>query len=261
MFFKALLVSYLLLINFLTLAQHKGNNKSAANVILPNHFCSPASPQNSILSVKSKPSQKNTFFIPAPFKKPAIPKKYQFLDYQYIFGYTYSLNRNSAMNMHPEIGIGIGNKKFDYTTGITGTYRFLKTRKPFIYYHNKDTFSTRYFANLAFSFYFHKPFFQKNLSEAFVEIAPGFEILYLERTAQTYSQTRAYAVSFHGMGGIGFRLTKKNLRYYQIALNTNYNNFSYGKSTTIPAQFYFNFRLTFGFIVKDDWAIKRNYQK
>lgn len=195
------------------------------------------------------------------YKKKSISKKIQYLDYQYIFGYTFSDKYKSVMNMHPEIGIGIGYKKNHFTTGITGTFRFIKTREPYIYYSLNDTFSTKHFENLAFAFYFHQPIYHDRGHELFAELAPGFEILYMERTAKTYSQSRAYAVSFHVTGGIGYRITTKKLKYYQLTANINYNNFSYGDATNIPAQAYFNVRFTTGFLVKDDWATKRNYKR
>ena len=202
--------------------------------------------------------------IQADFKpraEPQNPKDLQYLDYQYITGYTFSPHFNSPMNMHPEIGIGIGFKKEYFTLGVTGTFRFIKTREAFAYYVRKDTFSTRFFSNLAFGFYYHQPLFNENGKEFFFEVAPGFEVLTLERTAPTYTQSRATAISFSAMGGLGFRLLRPRLRYYQLATNVNYNNFSYGKSTDIPPQIYFNIRLTFGFLVKDNWAMKKNYGK
>jgi hypothetical protein len=181
--------------------------------------------------------------------------KLVYLDYQYIFGYTHSPNYISAMNMHPEFGLGIGSKKDSYSLGITGTYRFIKTRKPYDYYFSNDTLNTRYFGDLAFSFYYHKPLIEATDKEVFFEIGTGFELLYLERTARSASQSRPSTISFHGMGGIGYRLTRKNLKYYQLGANINYNNFSLGKNTDIPGQFFFNIRFTIGYLVKDDWAM------
>lgn len=251
MFFKASVISCLLLSTGLTKAQ--SIQKPGANLVT----CKDISARG--FTGYGNINTNSVFYT--SFKEQRVSKKIQYLDYQYIFGYTLSAKYKSVMNMHPEMGIGIGYKKYHYTAGITGTFRFLKTREPYIYYNLNDTFSTRYFSNLAFAFYFHQQFYHEKGNELFAEIAPGFEILYLERTAKTYNQSRAYAVSFHAMGGFGYRLTTKKMKYYQLTTAINYNNFSYGKATNIQAQIYFNVRFTTGFLVKDTWATKRNYQK
>lgn len=234
-------LSFVILLIIPLKAQLAVSNKSLANL-------------TTIKEIPSVPiASKFNFSLPNP-------NKLVYLDYQYIFGYTHSPNYISAMNMHPEFGLGIGSKKEDYSLGITGTYRFIKTRKPYTYYYNNDTLNTRYFGDLAFSFYYHKPLIEATDKEVFFEIGPGFEVLYLERTARSASQSRPSTISFHGMGGIGYRLTRKNLKYYQLAANINYNNFSLGKNTDIPGQFFFNIRFTIGYLVKDDWAMKKNYK-
>ncbi len=192
--------------------------------------------------------------------KPNDSNKNQYLDYQTILGYTFSGNKNSPMNMHPEIGFGIGFKKEYFTLGMTGTIRFIKTRQSYTYYHLNDTISTRYFSNPAFSFYIHKTLIEDNGKELFIEVAPGFEVLYLEPNL-SFNRTRANAISFHANAGIGYRITKKDLHYYQLSTFVNYNNFSFGKVTNIAPQTYFSFRLAFGFIAKDEWATKKNNQK
>lgn len=193
--------------------------------------------------------------------KPNNSKKNQYLDNQTIVGYTFSKNYKNVMNMNPELGIGIGFKKYGFTTGITGTIRFIKTRQPYNYYYIKDTFTTRYFSNPCFGFYFHYPFYAENNIEMFWEIAPGFKLLYLERAGTSLNRSRANAISFHANTGLGFRITSEDNQYYKVASYINYNNFSFGKSTNIPAQTYFSIRFAYGFIAKDEWATKNNYKK
>jgi len=185
----------------------------------------------------------------------------QYLDHQTILGYSFSANKKSVMNIHPEIEIGIGYKKHHFTIGISATMRFLKSQYTYQYYHLGDTFVTRNFTNLAFAFYFHKPIWHENNHEVFFEIAPGFEVLYMERKPQTYDNTRANAISFHANSGLGYRYTKKDLHYFQISSYVNYNNFSFGKVTNIAPQAYYTIRLAFGFLAKDDWATKKIVRK
>ena len=233
----------IVLLNSATKAQLSCGKKPLANVIRCKEINAIVNPTGSRFSIEQEPDS----------IKPNISKTSQYLDYQYIFGYTFSPDFYSPMNMHPELGIAIGFKKEYFTLGVSGTVRFIKTRKAYEYYARKDTFTSRFFSDLAFGFYYHQPLFNENGKEFFFEVAPGFEALTLERTAPTYTQSRANAITFSMSGGLGYRMTKNDLRYFQLAGYFIHNNFSYGKATNIGPQNYFNFRFSFGFLVKDNW--------
>ncbi len=234
-------------------------------LLLLNSLAVAQSPQNQFTNLTPNKDINTTRFLLSNKTgcntcKPKDSKNVQYLDNQTIAGYTFSKKHNNAMNMHPELGIGIGFKKYRFTTGITGTIRFIKTRQSYNYYYNKDTLATRYFSNPCFGFFFHYPFYTNNTKEIFWEIAPGFEVLYLERAGTSLNRSRANAISFHANTGLGYRITSENNHYYQVSSSINFNNFSYGKSTNIQAQSYFSIRFAFGFVSLDDWATKRNYK-
>ncbi len=212
-----------------------------------------------VVSSKETFFEKNNF---SPLKKTShcllSDKKVQYLENQYIIGYSFSPRYHAAMNMHPEIGIGVGFKKPQFTTGISGTVRFLKTRQPYAYYHLSDTFSTRYFVSLPFLFFMQKDILLRERNSLHISLAPGFEMLYLERQNATYVRSRASAISFLASFAIGYRYTKPNLQFYQASISTNYTHFSFGGMTNIPEQWFLGFRFSFGFLVKDEWAAKQN---
>ena len=111
-------------------------------LLLLNSLAVAQSPQNQFTNLTPNKDINTTRFLLSNKTgcntcKPKDSKNVQYLDNQTIAGYTFSKKHNNAMNMHPELGIGIGFKKYRFTTGITGTIRFIKTRQSYNYYYNK----------------------------------------------------------------------------------------------------------------------------
>ena len=112
-------------------------------LLLLNSLAVAQSPQNQFTNLTPNKDINTTRFLLSNKTgcntcKPKDSKNVQYLDNQTIAGYTFSKKHNNAMNMHPELGIGIGFKKYRFTTGITGTIRFIKTRQSYNYYYNKS---------------------------------------------------------------------------------------------------------------------------